>query len=72
MEVDLRSTLMKRNRRQSRVAETPFPESATTSTRPSGEISSPAMTGMRERIQTVAGPGSTKLPVTKRYSTAEW
>ena len=48
------------------------PESATTRTRPSGEISSPATTWTLERIHTVAGPGSTNAPSMKRYSTAEW
>lgn len=63
---------MNRNRRQSSVALTPLPESATTSTRCRGESASPATTGTRERIQTTAGPGSTNPPRTNLYSTAVW
>ena len=59
----VRSTLMKRYRRQSRTALIPLPTSAMTRVRCSGEGSSPATRGTRWRIQTFAGPGSRKPPL---------
>ena len=52
--------------RQSSAALTPLPESAAAITRTSGEGSSSGSSGRRIRIQTRAGPGSLKAPLTKR------
>ena len=64
--------MTKEKRRQSRAELTPLPESATTRTRCSGVGSSPATSGWRILIQTVAGPGSVKAPLMNLYSTAVW
>jgi hypothetical protein len=48
----------------------PLPESATISTRASGDGSSPATRGIRDRIHTAAGPGSEKAPRATRHSIA--
>jgi hypothetical protein len=49
---------------------TPFPESATASTRCSAVGASPATTGTRRRVHAVAGPGTSQPPSVKRNSTA--
>src|SRR3989454_6234366 len=40
----------------------PLPKSAAAATRQSGEVGSPATSGTRRRIQSVAGPGRSKPP----------
>ena len=55
---------------QSSGALTPLPPSAASSTRWSGEICSPSTRATRERIHTVAGPGSRNLPRAKTISMA--
>ena len=58
-------------RRMSSALATPFPLSATASTRSSGPVSSSGSSGYRIRAQTVAGPGSVKCPCTGRHSMAD-
>jgi hypothetical protein len=48
----------------------PFPESAATSTRDRGAMSSPATRGTRIRIRAAAGPGSRNAPSANRQSMA--
>ena len=61
---------MNMNRAQSSTLDAPLPESATTITRWRGDGSSPATTGTRIRVQTVAGPRAVQPPRAQRHSTA--
>jgi len=63
-----RSTFMKRYSAGFKATLIPLPESATTSVRLRGEVSSPATSGTRWRIQTVPAPTPS---LTGRPSTAE-